>query len=70
MPGIKYSFTQPIEMRVSEMIIGVRGDLAIKIFGPELSKLNDYASQVEAVLKTVKQIKMSLFKTTASNTCV
>lgn len=53
MPGIKYSFTQPIEMRVSEMIIGVRGDLAIKIFGPELSKLNDYASQVEAVLKTV-----------------
>jgi len=54
MPGIKYSFTQPIEMRVSEMIIGVRGDLAVKIFGPELDKLNDYASQVEALLKTVR----------------
>ena len=53
MPGIKYSFTQPIEMRVSEMIIGVRGDLAIKIFGPDLNKLNEYASQVEALLKTV-----------------
>ena len=53
MPGIEYSFTQPIEMRVSEMIIGVRGDLAVKIFGPELAQLNDYASQVEAVLKTV-----------------
>ena len=53
MPGIKYSFTQPIEMRVSEMIIGVRGDLAIKIFGPDLHKLNAYASQVEALLKTV-----------------
>ena len=53
MPGIKYSFTQPIEMRVSEMIIGVRGDLAIKIFGPDLHKLNEYASQVEALLKTV-----------------
>ncbi|RZI40024.1 efflux RND transporter permease subunit [Herbaspirillum sp. HC18] len=53
MPGIKYSFTQPIEMRVSEMIIGVRGDLAVKIFGPDLDKLNDYASQVEALLKTV-----------------
>jgi cobalt-zinc-cadmium resistance protein CzcA len=53
MPGIKYSFTQPIEMRVSEMIIGVRGDLAVKIFGPELDKLNEYASQVEALLKTV-----------------
>ena len=53
MPGIEYSFTQPIEMRVSEMIIGVRGDLAVKIFGPELAQLNDYASQVEALLKTV-----------------
>jgi len=53
MPGIEYSFTQPIEMRVSEMIIGVRGDLAVKIFGPDLDKLNAYASQVEALLKTV-----------------
>ncbi|MDP3513188.1 MAG: CusA/CzcA family heavy metal efflux RND transporter [Sulfuritalea sp.] len=53
MPGIKYSFTQPIEMRVSEMIIGVRGDLAVKIFGPDLNQLNEYASQVEALLKTV-----------------
>ena len=54
MPGIKYSFTQPIEMRVSEMILGVRGDVAVKIFGPDLNKLNAYASKVEAVLKTVK----------------
>ena len=54
MPGIKYSFTQPIEMRVSEMIIGVRGDLAVKIFGPELDKLNEYAGRVEALLKTVR----------------
>lgn len=53
MPGIKYSFTQPIEMRVSEMIVGVRGDLAVKIFGPDLDKLNEYAKQVEALLKTV-----------------
>ncbi len=53
MPGIKYSFTQPIEMRVSEMIIGVRGDLAVKIFGADLDKLNELAGQVEALLKTV-----------------
>jgi cobalt-zinc-cadmium resistance protein CzcA len=53
MPGIKYSFTQPIEMRVSEMIIGVRGDLAVKIFGPEIDQLNAYASQIVALLKTV-----------------
>ena len=53
LPGIKYSFTQPIEMRVSEMIIGVRGDVAIKIFGPDLDQLNQYASQVEAIVKTI-----------------
>ncbi len=53
LPGIKYSFTQPIEMRVSEMIIGVRGDIAVKIFGPDLAKLNQYATQVESVLKTI-----------------
>ena len=53
LPGISYSFTQPIEMRVSEMIIGVRGDIAVKIFGPDLAQLNQYASQVEKVLKTI-----------------
>jgi cobalt-zinc-cadmium resistance protein CzcA len=53
LPGIKYSFTQPIEMRVDEMIIGVRGDIAVKIFGPDLNQLNAYASQVESVLKNI-----------------
>ena len=53
LPGIKYSFTQPIDMRVSEMIIGVRGDIAIKVFGPDLDTLNDLALQIEAVMKTV-----------------
>ena len=53
LPGIRYSFTQPIDMRVSEMIIGVRGDLAIKIFGPDLTVLNQLAAQTEAVLKQV-----------------
>ena len=46
LPGIRYSFTQPIDMRVSEMIIGVRGDVAIKIFGPDLKTLNELAGQV------------------------
>jgi cobalt-zinc-cadmium resistance protein CzcA len=53
MPGIDYSFTQPIEMRVSEMIIGVRGDVAVKVFGPDLDRLNQYAATIEALLKTV-----------------
>jgi heavy metal efflux system protein len=54
LPGIEYSFTQPIEMRVSEMIIGVRGDIAVKVYGPDLAELNKYAAQVEAVLKTIR----------------
>ena len=53
MPGISYSFTQPIDMRVSEMIIGVRGDVAVKVFGPDLKTLNELAGQVEAVMKKV-----------------
>jgi cobalt-zinc-cadmium resistance protein CzcA len=53
MPGISYSFTQPIDMRVSEMIIGVRGDLAIKVFGPDLATLNELAGQIETVMKKV-----------------
>lgn len=53
LPGVGYSFTQPIDMRVSEMIIGVRGDVAIKVFGPDLQTLNDLASQIEKLMKEV-----------------
>ncbi|NJD24278.1 MAG: efflux RND transporter permease subunit [Betaproteobacteria bacterium] len=53
-PGIGYSFTQPIDMRVSEMLTGVRGALAIKIFGPDLATLNKLAVDVENTVKTVR----------------
>jgi len=53
LPGVAYSFTQPIDMRVSEMIIGVRGDVAIKVFGPDLAILNDLAGQIEKLMKEV-----------------
>ena len=52
-PGIGYSFTQPIEMRVSEMLTGVRGDLAIKVFGPDLATLNRLAKEIESVVGKV-----------------
>ena len=45
-PGIAFGFTQPIEMRVSEMLTGVRGDLAIKIFGEDGGELNQLATQI------------------------
>ena len=53
LPGVAYSFTQPIDMRVSEMIIGVRGDVAIKVFGPDLATLNRLAAEIETLVKSV-----------------
>ncbi|MDP2827259.1 MAG: CusA/CzcA family heavy metal efflux RND transporter [Sulfuricellaceae bacterium] len=53
-PGVAYSFTQPIDMRVSEMIIGVRGDVAVKIFGPDLATLNQETEKIETLLKGIK----------------
>lgn len=54
MPGLAYSFTQPIDMRVNEMILGVRGDLAIKIFGPDLTALDAKAQQIIKILESIK----------------
>ncbi|MCG2839935.1 CusA/CzcA family heavy metal efflux RND transporter [Sandaracinobacter sp. RS1-74] len=53
LPGIQPSFTQPIEMRVSEMLTGARGDLAVKIFGPDLATLGDLAGQVQHALSGI-----------------
>lgn len=53
LPGISYSFTQPIDMRVQEMIIGVRGDVVVKIFGPDIPTLNKLADQITTTLKSV-----------------
>ena len=52
-PGMDIAFTQPIEMRVSEMLTGTRGDLAIKVFGTDLAELNRLAERIAALLKTV-----------------
>jgi len=54
MPGLAYSFTQPIDMRVNEMILGVRGDLAIKIFGSDLDVLDAKAQQIIKILESIK----------------
>lgn len=54
LPGIAFSFTQPIDMRVNEMILGVRGDLAIKLFGPDLDVLAAKAEQMVTVLQGIE----------------
>ena len=52
-PGVEYAFTQPIEMRVSEMLTGVRGDLAVKVFGTNQDQLNSTADALVGVLKSL-----------------
>ncbi|MGZ5053771.1 MAG: efflux RND transporter permease subunit [Methylobacter sp.] len=52
-PGIAFGFTQPIEMRVSEMLTGTRGDVAVKLFGTDLAVLNEKAQQIAEVLRNI-----------------
>lgn len=53
LPGVEFAFTQPIEMRTAEMLTGARGDLAIKVFGPDLKVLSDLSGQIQTVLSKV-----------------
>ena len=52
-PGTAYAFTQPIEMRVSEMLTGARGDIAIKVFGPDLAELETLSAAIEERVRAV-----------------
>ncbi len=53
LPGMRLVFTQPIEMRVNEMIAGIRTDLGIKIFGDDLAVLAGKAAEAAAILETI-----------------
>lgn len=52
--GMNIALVQPIDMRISEMLTGVRGDLAIKIFGLDINKLNELSSQIVEILKDIQ----------------
>ncbi len=52
--GVTFSFTQPIDMRVSELISGTRGDLAVKIFGPDMLVLDKLAGDIGKVLEAIQ----------------
>jgi cobalt-zinc-cadmium resistance protein CzcA len=49
-PGLKVSFSQPIEMRMNELIAGIRSDIGIKIFGDDLETLRQLSDDVQRVL--------------------
>ncbi|HJX32346.1 MAG TPA: CusA/CzcA family heavy metal efflux RND transporter [Thermodesulfobacteriota bacterium] len=53
-PGIRLSFSQPIALRVNELISGVKSDLAVKVYGSDLEKLKDYADRIAGKLSGIK----------------
>lgn len=64
-PGMNVGFTQPIQMRVSEMLTGSTGDIAIKIFGQDINILADIATDIAALTRTItgaEDVQMALIE--------
>ena len=53
-PGVGFSISQPIELRVNELLEGVRADIGVSIYGDDLNQLNAYSEQIETLLKSVR----------------
>ncbi|HOX47007.1 MAG TPA: CusA/CzcA family heavy metal efflux RND transporter [Myxococcota bacterium] len=53
-PGLRFSFSQPIALRVNELISGVKSDLAVKAFGPDLEVLKQFADRAASVLQGIE----------------
>lgn len=52
-PGMEVEFTQPIEMRFNELITGVRADIAIKLFGDDLSVLSEKGNEIKRLVENI-----------------
>lgn len=53
LPGNNYEFTQPIQMRFNELISGVRSDVAVKLFGDDMTVLQETGEEIEKVLNSI-----------------
>jgi cobalt-zinc-cadmium resistance protein CzcA len=53
-PGLRFSFSQPIALRVNELISGVKSDLAVKVFGPDLAVLKTFSDRAAAAILGVR----------------
>lgn len=53
LPGMRAIYVQPIEMRINEMIAGIRADLGVKLFGPDLEVLKEKAAEIQQVVEQV-----------------
>lgn len=56
-PGMDYSFSQPIELRFNDLLSGSSSDVSIKVFGDNLEKLVSYANQIGAIVEKVPGAK-------------
>lgn len=54
LPGMVFSFSQPIQLRVAELIAGVRSDIAIKLFGEDLETLKEKAEEIAKVVTKIE----------------
>jgi cobalt-zinc-cadmium resistance protein CzcA len=52
-PGSKYEFLQPIQMRFNELIAGVRGDVSVKVFGDDFDQMRETAEAIGAILQEI-----------------
>jgi cobalt-zinc-cadmium resistance protein CzcA len=53
LPGMRAVYSQPIELRINEMVAGIRADLGIKLFGPDLEVLKEKAAEIERVVTQI-----------------
>jgi cobalt-zinc-cadmium resistance protein CzcA len=53
LPGMRAVYTQPIEMRINEMVAGIRADLGIKLYGEDLETLKAKAEEIEKIVKSI-----------------
>jgi cobalt-zinc-cadmium resistance protein CzcA len=54
MPGVTFNFTQPMAMRLDEVVSGVKADVAVKVFGPDAATLERLGNHIHEVLSTVR----------------
>jgi len=63
MPGVLWNFSQPISDNMEEAVSGVKGELAVKMYGDDLKQLEEKGDQVVNVMRTVKGIEdLGLFR--------
>ena len=53
-PGNNYEFTQPVQMRMNELIAGVRAEVAIKLYGDDLEQLAEVGGEIESIASGIE----------------